>query len=557
MHKETISPTDLALWRLCARKDWYVNGPLRLPLPTSTALTLGIAFHAKMEAWYKRQPEPGAGDIVGVSHEEALRIDTLASDMVEALLNSPHLPHRDTPGLQSETWLPRTFGGHTGKMDVLLPLTSAQGIVDFKTCSDKRWAKNVEQLKTDPQAIIYCKQSGRLVFSHLYVLTKRPHTVWMVTVTFTQEELDAAYAAIPRETILLHRQSPDGEGVPNGAAHGACEKWGGCPFKAKCAASGIPSMGFLSSMMQRSGSIEPIPVHDRTKEIVLMAFQKTQTHTKQSALTNTATPTSEEAAPKKLRRRVELPAAPPVSESVSDDDIDSLIGINGSVPAPAPVIDEDEDEDEEERELRALIEKKKAAKAAAAAAAQKAAFDAEQAAKAAAATAKLKAIADAAKAKEAEAEAEVEDDEDDDDDETPAENNGQLGGARRGRGRPKGSPNKAKLPPAYMTPDMEDMEGFMLYIDCMPSVPFIRLESLLDVLGKEVAAAAEAKEIPSSMPRHYLALDYAVGSKRIAALLHASRHTLRGHVVCDRRNPSTGPCIEVLLPMALGVVYGF
>lgn len=584
-HKPTISPTDLSLYRLCAVKDWYVNGPLRLKLPETVALALGTTVHGKVEAYYNRQVEPAA---------PSPALGQLASDMLEALLSSPHFPKAGTPGLQSEQWLPRTHAGHTGKIDILLQKNIATGvweavrIIDIKTCSDKRWAKSPEQLATDPQAIIYCKQVGCLQFSLLYVLTKPPHPTWLVTYTFSQEELDAAYAAIPREQIMVHRQQESPAGIPHSAPQ-ACEKWGGCPFKAKCAAAGIPSMGFLGRMFER-GALPAVqmPSHDRSadylfpvphpvpdgttaREVLAMAFKKL------SDPPTTAAPTAPE--DPRMRRRIPAPQPAPasVAAAADDDDLDATIRVNGGVPAPASVpAVADDDEDDDIRQMELELAKRRTAKAqvaAAAAAAETA--RAEAAARLVAAAAvrrefeaaeavRKQAEFDQAKARQAELQKE--------EDEEADEREGEPKTRKPGSGRPKGAKNKPKVEytsdtnaafqSAAAVSDSDTLieaiaDGYTLYVDCMPDGPYTRLEAILEILGPQVVAAASKTEIPAGIPRHYLTLDYAAGGKRLAGFLYELRHTLKGDIVVDRRNPTSGPCLEVLIPAARRRVYGF
>lgn len=120
-----------------------------------------------------------------------------------------------------------------------------EGTTDYKSTSNFRWAKSEEELKTDPQCIIYTRfvfkkcDAEEVYFRHLYVRTtdkpkkQEPHKEVIITVT--REENEAAWLVLVediKEMLVLSRhKGPFKEIKPN---YGACGDFRGCPFKSEC-----------------------------------------------------------------------------------------------------------------------------------------------------------------------------------------------------------------------------------------------------------------------------------------------------------------------------------
>ena len=151
MHK---SPSKISLHRLCKRKFYAVyvlemrdDGPRPGP-------DLGTDVHALLELYLAEGVFPSADAPIQWQQSNKIR----AVRCAQALLS--HLPHPDEVDPdQCEKWIEIDLPDGTlmrGRVDFNKTLTIRLiAIVDFKTTSDFRYMKTVEEMRYDPQVITY------------------------------------------------------------------------------------------------------------------------------------------------------------------------------------------------------------------------------------------------------------------------------------------------------------------------------------------------------------------------------------------------------------------
>lgn len=120
-----------------------------------------------------------------------------------------------------------------------------EGVTDYKTTSHFRWCKTEEELRHDPQCIVYMKylfsisDADKAFFRHLYTRTKdvpkkvEPHKE--VKIWVTREENDKQWQELLRDIQEMQELSVSGvkytEVEPN---YEACRDYAGCPFQKEC-----------------------------------------------------------------------------------------------------------------------------------------------------------------------------------------------------------------------------------------------------------------------------------------------------------------------------------
>ena len=215
----SVSPSQLDTWRSCHRK-WaftYISG---LPRPPETkAQRIGIALHAKAETFIKT----GVPDY-GATTED----DVEAARLLPAIL--PYLPK----GGQSEQKIKVTIDGvdFGGRYDWL----DNGEVGDLKTTSSLRWAKTAEELSIHPQPLIYTMgifgtMPNELTCRWVYVQTKGAAHVREVKF---RPDFSAMPGIIADAKDITKAWADRGDPNTYEPNLGACEAYGGCPFKSSC-----------------------------------------------------------------------------------------------------------------------------------------------------------------------------------------------------------------------------------------------------------------------------------------------------------------------------------
>jgi RecB family exonuclease len=241
-----VSPSQITTFRRCKARWWW-QYPQGIKPPPHPSAELGTAVHKILEE-YRRDGTP---------------IDMGTREGQIAAVALPYIQARD-PWVQVE----QRFQIQSGIPGVILigrideTMTYAdgsEGIRDWKTTSDFAHCKTEDELRADPQSIIYCaaregKHAGRVTpFQHFYLRTKAPYKERLVSVDMGREEISAGLEGI-RATIR-EMQATATAAEPNGLeSTDACNDYGGCPHRQRCASKGIKSMGLVTGLFTRGAN---------------------------------------------------------------------------------------------------------------------------------------------------------------------------------------------------------------------------------------------------------------------------------------------------------------
>lgn len=138
-----ISPSQITLWRTCKRKFAF-NYFTKLPKqPETKALAIGNATHARMELYFKSGTPDYSyvpGDAISYASSRILTaIVPFLPQPAEAVSEGTFVTHHD--GI--------TF---SGRLDWRVPGVE---IGDLKTTGNMKYRKTEEELRKDPQALLY------------------------------------------------------------------------------------------------------------------------------------------------------------------------------------------------------------------------------------------------------------------------------------------------------------------------------------------------------------------------------------------------------------------
>lgn len=234
-----VSPSQIKTWRTCKRKWWYekVKG---IRQETTAAQQLGTDVHELLEHY--------------VEYGKVLP-DTFAGQIAKAALpmvntNSKCEHGFKVPLLEGVSALGRIDFTHFGVIE------------DLKTTSSMRYAKSPEELKTDPQAVMYLWAAQRdpgleffgpiNKFSHLVVETKVPHRTKRVDCELTDDEIEAGISLIRKDAADMKAAS-EKEVSELGYNLDACSMYGGCHLHGECYKEGL----FWASK-RKDGEMNPL-----------------------------------------------------------------------------------------------------------------------------------------------------------------------------------------------------------------------------------------------------------------------------------------------------------
>ena len=229
----TASASQVKTWRDCRRKWWYekIAG---LPTPTSAAMAFGTKVHAQLEDYVNGKIK-------------------LAQMMPEAVELLQYVPDAKTHKLVTEAHLTIPKGNGwavnvTGKIDLLAqPAATPQliNVIDYKTTKNFAYVPTVEELRTDPQCLIYTamvfhfEPAAEIVdFSLAYTLktfNRETQSRVVSTVSGRDNEIYWDYLRDLRADLYYmkadaaHETPEDVE--PN---FESCGNYGGCPFQSRC-----------------------------------------------------------------------------------------------------------------------------------------------------------------------------------------------------------------------------------------------------------------------------------------------------------------------------------
>lgn len=264
-----VSPSQLATYRLCPRK-WAFSRLDGLRPPASGAQEFGSLCHARVERWLKTGEMPGDDDIgktvlqaikkghlptpgphLFIEHKFSMPIEGVEDAEFHGYIDCVEPPAEISRGGVSEGWTP--------------PL-----LIDHKFTSDLRWAKTPEELKSDPQALVYGAWARRK-FSADEVTARwvygaatgkerprKPSGTKAVEITTSREQAAREWERLVAdarrivELVRIGGRANDVEPVTS-----ACNAFGGCPFRSNCSLTAADRMaaGIAQWTAQRRNSL--------------------------------------------------------------------------------------------------------------------------------------------------------------------------------------------------------------------------------------------------------------------------------------------------------------
>ena len=208
-----VSASQISSFRRCKRKWWWEKVQ-KVETEPSDAAKLGQELHAELEKYFNGEGELGKRTEVGIGSfpepSEKLKVEE---------------------GFD--------FMGFHGIVDLYDPTT--EKLYDHKTTSNFKYAKTSEELKYDPQAIIYScaamalwDASPPIEFKHIYYRTKGTPACEETIVTLDEKHLEQEFEKLCEvtEDMKKYRKVKKKEDVP--VNEQACGDFGGCPHVGRC-----------------------------------------------------------------------------------------------------------------------------------------------------------------------------------------------------------------------------------------------------------------------------------------------------------------------------------
>jgi len=221
------SASQVRTYRRCNRKWWY-QYLYGLVAPSSPAAALGSAVHKALETRIKTGAWPTD------AKKDVLSIAKSGWDRV---------PMPNNPANVEKRFSFQPEGSPVpiiGFIDLVCPDTST--IIDHKTTSSPRWMKMPEELRADPQGVIYSSVAEKLfdfsypiTFRHIYYMTKGKRGSAATSVTFFgPTELVPGLERIVETVKAMAIDAKKTDPLRVEANDAACGDYGGCPFKDTC-----------------------------------------------------------------------------------------------------------------------------------------------------------------------------------------------------------------------------------------------------------------------------------------------------------------------------------
>lgn len=228
-----ISPSQLSTFDQCQRKwAWEKIAGFRSP-PTPSQI-LGVRVHAVFEAWLRYGTPPNRKTLEG-------RI---------ALRGLPQLPPPGVGRVEEQFYLTTRSGMHyTGIADWIgwHPQIGAV-VIDHKTTSAMKWAKTVQELAYDVQALLYATfacismQTDFVTLRWNYVQTNAK-AAQLVEIVLSLAQIVERFPIVEQRAaeMTAHRKNRTHplRVLPNPLA---CGNFGGCPHQERCNLSPVEKM---------------------------------------------------------------------------------------------------------------------------------------------------------------------------------------------------------------------------------------------------------------------------------------------------------------------------
>lgn len=271
--KPHFSPSQFNEAARCLRR-WHYSTVLGRRQPETDAMRRGTRIHRMLEVFVTDPDHPLPVDQKTVTYTEQLPMPLLEPDgrVVDkqevtipcdakeqrlangALLLVPN-PVEEELVAEGEFLLPSEVTGLgkpvKGFIDLWIP--GSKTLVDYKTRSSDRYDKEEEELRHDPQCVLYAAEKmlhiqpdpdgkRRLNFQHINIYTdgKRARRVQLDNITEDEVEQGLQRLRPLAQRMLIAETLPVTE-VPVNLQ--ACGDYRGCPFRVECGANGLPVFG--------------------------------------------------------------------------------------------------------------------------------------------------------------------------------------------------------------------------------------------------------------------------------------------------------------------------
>ena len=245
----SLSPSQMNTARLCLRK-WGFSYIDKIRFPSTPAQKAGTDLHKAVEDWLVDK-----------------KIPDIATDAGKLLLSGVNLLPVPDPKLLVEHAFNFWDGDlyWRGFVDLINPLRSPHRITDHKTTKSFRWMKTEDELKKDPQAIIYAKYwldtwNLNVVEAQWIYYKKGPAPVSAdVVLNLTKEHVEKEYLKlrdIGYKLLELKNKYNSGLEIPvEEFPHSGCRAFGGCEYQETChdLVTGRVSMSSLLARLKSLG----------------------------------------------------------------------------------------------------------------------------------------------------------------------------------------------------------------------------------------------------------------------------------------------------------------
>lgn len=243
-----ISPSQIATFGECPRRwGWQKLENMRGVQKPSAAL--GERVHKILEAWMTSATPPNREETFLI--EEKIYYPGLIAESGIHLLPPPGSGF-------VESWFEWSI--FNGRIDFAWKGPECPAVLDHKTTSNLGYAKTTEDLKTDPQAIIYASAALEETQAHavdlfwVYYKTSKPYKAERVHLRVTREYATEALRPLQERGELmleLRRSGARALDLPPNA--NACGDYGGCDFIKHC---NLSSQEIMRSMYMAEMSLE-------------------------------------------------------------------------------------------------------------------------------------------------------------------------------------------------------------------------------------------------------------------------------------------------------------
>ena len=252
------SASQLKTYKECPRKWWY-GSVLKVERKDTKATKLGKDTHTLLEGYNKfRYTEQPDGSYADLNMDDPYGEKFDWTDTKAGMLgkSGSHWIHQlQTPfWLESSVKLVKAPVAVVGYIDVLEP----RRVTDYKTCKNYSYIPSKDELRIDPQKIIYSQHlfdnsdEDEIEYRHIYINKSRVGSQQLsIKVNRRDNWLDFSYLSEDMEDQRVLSLVDDADDVHYNL--NACGNYGGCPFKKICKAvkprSGI--VGLIDRMKKR------------------------------------------------------------------------------------------------------------------------------------------------------------------------------------------------------------------------------------------------------------------------------------------------------------------